>query len=79
MLKYLNTRPRVTYLARIKNPNPKMPGADRVGLANGIPHHHGAVEHADIGPTHFDGHGVDAPASASPAKEKANVEPSHQS
>ena len=78
MLKYLNTRPRVTYLARIKNPNPKMPGADRVGLANGVPHHHAAVEHADIGPTHFDGHGVDAPASATTAKEKANVEPSHQ-
>jgi molybdopterin-containing oxidoreductase family iron-sulfur binding subunit len=40
MLKYLNTKPRVTYLARIKNPNPKMPGAERVGLANGVPHHH---------------------------------------
>lgn len=34
MLKYLNTRPRVTYLARIKNPNGKMPGAERVGNAN---------------------------------------------
>ena len=38
MLKYLNAAPRVTYLARIKNPNPKMPGADKVGQANGDPH-----------------------------------------
>jgi len=38
MLKYLNTAPRVTYLARIKNPNPKMPGADKVGKANGEPY-----------------------------------------
>jgi len=38
MLKYLNTAPRVTYLARIKNPNPKIPGADQVGQANGAPH-----------------------------------------
>ncbi len=41
MFKYLNASPRVTYLARIKNPNPKMPGADRVGMANGAPHGHG--------------------------------------
>lgn len=41
MLKYLNTEPRVSYLARIKNPNPKMPDANRVGMANGQPHGHG--------------------------------------
>ncbi len=40
MLKYLNTQPRVSYLARIKNPNPKMPGAAKVGMANGEPHGH---------------------------------------
>ncbi len=38
MLKYVNTRPRVTYLARIKNPNPAVPGAARVGHIN-TPHH----------------------------------------
>jgi molybdopterin-containing oxidoreductase family iron-sulfur binding subunit len=46
MFKYLNVTPRVLYLARIKNPNPKMPGADQVGMANGSGHHgddHGAA------------------------------------
>ncbi|MBX9742599.1 MAG: TAT-variant-translocated molybdopterin oxidoreductase [Chthoniobacterales bacterium] len=72
MLKYLNTKPRVTYLARIKNPNAAMPGAERVGLANGVLHHHGEhqssdKEHHDIGSTHFDNHGVAAPATSSSA------------
>ncbi len=40
MFKYLNVRPRVTYLARIRNPNPLMPDAARVGMANGAPHGH---------------------------------------
>lgn len=31
LLKYVNTRPRTTYLARIKNPNLKMPGGIEVG------------------------------------------------
>lgn len=44
MLKYLNAAPRVTYLARIRNPNMKMPGADRVGMANGMPHHEAKKE-----------------------------------
>jgi len=33
-LAYLHTRPRVSYMARIRNPNPAMPGADMVGAAN---------------------------------------------
>ena len=47
MLKYLNVTPRTTYLARIKNPNMAMPGADKVGWANGHPHHNGhGADHA---------------------------------
>jgi len=47
MLKYLNARPRITYLARIKNPNMAMPGAELVGNIN-TPSHHGG---------HAEGHG----------------------
>ena len=46
MLKYLNVTPRTTYLARIKNPNMAMPGADKVGRANGYGHHGGEAAHA---------------------------------
>ena len=46
MLKYLNVTPSTTYLARIKNPNMAMPGADKVGRANGYGHHGGEAEHA---------------------------------
>jgi molybdopterin-containing oxidoreductase family iron-sulfur binding subunit len=44
MLKYLNVSPRTTYLARVKNPNMDMPGADKVGWANGHPHHGGGYD-----------------------------------
>ena len=33
-LAYLGTRPRVSYMARVRNPNPAMPGASLVGAAN---------------------------------------------
>ncbi|NOY00610.1 MAG: 4Fe-4S dicluster domain-containing protein, partial [Verrucomicrobia bacterium] len=33
LLKYLGIRARTTYLGRVRNPNPKMPGADKVGQA----------------------------------------------
>jgi len=33
-LVHLGTRPRVTYMARVRNPNPAMPGASLVGAAN---------------------------------------------
>jgi molybdopterin-containing oxidoreductase family iron-sulfur binding subunit len=62
MFKYLNATPRVTYLARIKNPNPKMPGADQVGMANGAGHHgdaHGA-DHGSHGAAH-DTHNAQPP------------------
>ncbi len=59
MLKYLNVSPRTTYLARIKNPNMAMPGADKVGWANGLPHH-GHQEHQPEGhdPAHAAPHGT---------------------
>jgi molybdopterin-containing oxidoreductase family iron-sulfur binding subunit len=32
ILKYIGTRPRTSYLARLRNPNPKMPGADKIAV-----------------------------------------------
>jgi molybdopterin-containing oxidoreductase family iron-sulfur binding subunit len=34
LLEYLNVNTRVSYLARIRNPNPKMPDAHRIGVAS---------------------------------------------
>jgi molybdopterin-containing oxidoreductase family iron-sulfur binding subunit len=34
LLEYLNIQTRTSYLVRLRNPNPKMPGADRVGKIN---------------------------------------------
>ena len=33
MLNYIGTRPRTSYMARVKNPNPKMPAATKIGRA----------------------------------------------
>ncbi|MEO8204696.1 MAG: TAT-variant-translocated molybdopterin oxidoreductase [Chthoniobacterales bacterium] len=63
MLKYLNTRPRITYLARIKNPNPRMPDADKVGHIN--TEGHGA--HHPAGEGHADPHGAESGHEAAPA------------
>ncbi|RFC45537.1 MAG: iron-sulfur binding subunit [Verrucomicrobia bacterium] len=41
LLDYLNTENRVWYLARIRNPNPKMPDASRAGSASKGGHGHG--------------------------------------
>jgi len=61
MLKYLNVSPRTTYLARIKNPNMAMPGADKVGWANGHPHHGGHGEGSNGHEAHAaDPHGAPA-------------------
>jgi molybdopterin-containing oxidoreductase family iron-sulfur binding subunit len=60
MLKYVNARPRITYLARIKNPNPAMPGAEFVGNINTPDYHeahHGEAPHGATAP-----HGSEAPA-----------------
>ncbi len=43
LLEYLNVNTRVWYLARIRNPNLKMPGADKIG-AYSRPHHHESHE-----------------------------------
>ncbi len=45
LLSYLNVKPRVTYLARLKNPNPAMPDAARVGDFNVGGKHHGTDAH----------------------------------
>ena len=50
LLEYLNLQPRTSYLARIRNPNPKIPGAEKV--ADIYPHEHAAASH--------DAHGADA-------------------
>ncbi|MFV0336676.1 MAG: TAT-variant-translocated molybdopterin oxidoreductase [Chthoniobacterales bacterium] len=50
MFNYINARSRVTYLARIKNPNMKMPGADNVGRINTEPHH---GHHGEAGEEHI--------------------------
>ena len=53
MLEYLNVRPRLTYLARLRNPNMRMPGADQVGMSSlGTAHGHGRSEHPVTGPQH---------------------------
>lgn len=43
LLEYLNIRTRTSYLARIRNPNPKMPGAEKIGAA--MKSHHGGEKH----------------------------------
>ena len=44
LLKYLNVNTRTSYLARIRNPNPKMPDAGKIGVAS-LDHGHHAPVH----------------------------------
>lgn len=48
-LKYLNVRPRISYLARIRNPNQNIPGAEKVGMINGAGHDDHGDAHDDHG------------------------------
>jgi molybdopterin-containing oxidoreductase family iron-sulfur binding subunit len=50
LLEYLNVNTRVSYLARIRNPNPKMPDAAKIGAAMKTPHGHGAPHGASTQP-----------------------------
>ena len=46
MLQYLNLRPRLSYLARIRNPNPEMPGAELIGISSLVEmHNHDHIGH----------------------------------
>ena len=59
LLEYLNVRTRTSYLARIRNPNPKMPGAEKV---------------ADIYPDEYESlHGEGAPGSTGPARDPDKI------
>jgi molybdopterin-containing oxidoreductase family iron-sulfur binding subunit len=44
LLQYLNVGTRTSYLARIRNPNPKMPDAGKIGVASPQEKKHGAEE-----------------------------------
>ena len=50
LLEYLNVRTRTSYLARIRNPNPKMPDAQRIGIASpgDAEAHHDDKAHHDM-------------------------------
>jgi molybdopterin-containing oxidoreductase family iron-sulfur binding subunit len=74
MFKYVNANPRVTYLARIKNPNPLMPGADLVGMANGSAHghhdDHATVDNHDTHTATGNDHGAENPSAKKPGAEQ---------
>jgi molybdopterin-containing oxidoreductase family iron-sulfur binding subunit len=53
LLEYLNVKTRTSYLARIRNPNPKMPDAHRIAVAS--LGHHGPT-HAESGESTTTGH-----------------------
>jgi molybdopterin-containing oxidoreductase family iron-sulfur binding subunit len=53
LLNYLNVNTRTSYLARIRNPNPKMPDAAKIGVASilkeGHPSKNGETKHTEEG------------------------------
>lgn len=64
LLEYLNVRTRTSYLARIRNPNPKMPGAEKI---------------TDIYPDEYEAlHGQGAPGSTGPARNPNKSHSTHE-
>jgi molybdopterin-containing oxidoreductase family iron-sulfur binding subunit len=62
LLGYLNARPRTTYMARLRNPNEKMPDyykqpLSRVEYDNKNPHGHHGAEHGEEAHGGESGHG----------------------
>ncbi len=60
LLEYLNVKTRTSYLARLRNPNPKMPDAQLIGVASPKAGH-GDAGHGDAGHGAEGAHGAEAP------------------
>jgi molybdopterin-containing oxidoreductase family iron-sulfur binding subunit len=75
VLEFLLTKPRTTYLARVRNPNPKMPGGEALPYSSkefndymgdpDNPHGHGAAHGQGA---HADGHATESHAAPAAAK-----------
>ncbi len=61
LLRYLNVRPRIHYLARLRNPNMAMPGADKIGHINTEMHHE--EHHDEHAEEHAEEHSDETPHS----------------